>query len=201
MSTSRVIAFAALLLAAATLAAQPPVTSTGDPLDDCRTCHRPRAPGSGEVPVIEGQHADYLELQLHYFLQRHRESFPMDAVAAEYGASRASELAAAAAALPWGGTRPKPASAAASRGAKRAEELGCANCHGPDYVGAGVIPRLAGQGVGYLTRSIVEIALDEREHPEMPGRERPLEEADAATIAAYLATLAPKSPATPVPAR
>ena len=156
------------------------------PLGDCRTCHRLRTPGSGEVPIIEGQHAPYLELQLHYFRERHRDSFPMDSVAAGYGAKQFVEIAAAASLERWPREAEAPSAAASPRGAKRAEALGCADCHGVDYRGYSIVPRLAGQLRAYLERQIEAIALEEREHPEIQPTGQPLEPEDAKPLAAFL---------------
>jgi cytochrome c553 len=172
-----------LLLFVATAQAQPAET----PLTDCRTCHRLRTPGSGEVPIIEGQHAPYLELQLQYFRERHRESFPMDSVAAGYGSKALVEIAAAASLEPWPRDVVAPSEEASRKGAARAESLGCADCHGADYRGYSIVPRLAGQLRAYLERQIEAIALEEREHPEIqPGTGKPLAPEDAKPIAAFL---------------
>ena len=184
------------LLALAGIGAPLAAAEAPDPLADCRTCHRVRTPGSGEVPIIEGQHAPYLELQLQYFRERHRESFPMDSVAAGYGSKALVEIAAAASLEPWPRDVVAPAAHASRRGAARAEALGCADCHGADYRGYSIVPRLAGQLRAYLERQIEAIALEEREHPEIqPGTGKPLAPEDAKPIAAFLSGQAPARPA------
>ena len=184
------------LLALAGIGAPLAAAEAPDPLADCRTCHRVRTPGSGEVPIIEGQHAPYLELQLQYFRERHRESFPMDSVAAGYGSKALVEIAAAASLEPWPRDVVAPSAHASRKGAARAEALGCADCHGADYRGYSIVPRLAGQLRAYLERQIEAIALEEREHPEIqPGTGKPLAPEDAKPIAAFLSGQAPARPA------
>ena len=188
--------FAWISIAAAGLAAPLAAAEEPNPLADCRTCHRVRTPGSGEVPIIEGQHAPYLELQLQYFRERHRESFPMDSVAAGYGSKALVEVAAAASLEPWPRDVVAPSADASRKGAARAEALGCADCHGADYRGYSIVPRLAGQLRAYLERQIEAIAHEEREHPEIqPGTGKPLAPEDAKSIAAFLSGQAPSHPA------
>ena len=184
------------LLALAGIGAPLAAAEAPDPLADCRTCHRVRTPGSGEVPIIEGQHAPYLELQLQYFRERHRESFPMDSVAAGYGSKALVEIAAAASLEPWPRDVVAPSAHASRKGAARAEALGSADCHGADYRGYSIVPRLAGQLRAYLERQIEAIALEEREHPEIqPGTGKPLAPEDAKPIAAFLSGQTPSRPA------
>jgi cytochrome c553 len=66
--------------------------------------------------------------------------------------------------------------------------MACDSCHGAAFMGAGDIPRLAGQHPGYLARQLTAMAAQTRYHPPS-GIGAPLSRlaaADIEAIAAYL---------------
>ena len=129
---------------------------------DCLDCHRARAPGSGVVPVIAGQRADYLRRQLEDFAKRHRDTFPMREIAHGIDAERvAGELAA----MPWP-ERERPAQRREDRvrAANLVRGAGCATCHDRGFGGRDAAPRLAGQEPDYLARTLDQFASGERIH-------------------------------------
>jgi cytochrome c553 len=131
---------------------------------ECLDCHRP-GQARGDVPLIEGQHAGYLQQQLLRFRDRHRDEFPMSALAAGIDASAAERIADALAARSWRSAPQPPDAAAAARGRARSDALACDSCHAGHYLGEGDIPRLAGQQPGYLQRQLTAFADGERHHP------------------------------------
>jgi len=179
---------ALFLLAVATLCA--PMTAPAIDLDGlCLDCHQPRQT-RGEVPLIEGQEQDYLRNQLRRFRDRHRDGFPMGGVAAGLDDVSLEALSAVLAARPWRDSETGGGDGSAERGAERVAQLACASCHGEAFLGAGDIPRLAGQQAGYLQRQIEAFAQLERHHPPsgIGARMVVLEGTDAMDIAAYLAS-------------
>ena len=160
-------------------------------LRECLECHRP-GQDRGEVPLLEGQPADYLRTQLARFRDDHRQGFPMTALAAGFDDAAVDRLATALAARPW---RSAPArsidAAAAARGSARVEQLACASCHGDGYLGSGEIPRLAGQQPGYLRRQLAAFGDGDRHHPPsgVGSRLYALSVAEVADIAAFLHAL------------
>lgn len=157
---------------------------------DCLDCHRPDQ-RRGDVPLIEGQQAGYLRVQLADFRDRHCAGFPMSAVASGMDESAMDSIAQALAARPWQ-TSSRPVSRpAADRGARLVLEQRCTTCHGDGFVGTGDVPRLAGQTPGYLQRQIAAFADGERRHPisEVDGHLYTLDQAQARDIAAHLHAL------------
>ena len=156
----------------------------------CLDCHRP-GQARGEVPVIEGQQRDYLRNQLTRFRERHRDSFPMSALSAGLDAATVERLAAELAARPWQSPRVAVAAEHVARGAGRTQDLACAECHGERFLGAGDIPRLAGQQPGYLGRQLQGFGEGDRFHPPtgIGTRMYALEPDDARNIAAFLHSL------------
>ena len=146
----------------------------------CLDCHRP-AQRRGEVPLIEGQHREYLEHQLQRFRERHRVSFPMSALAGGMDDASLGLLAFALAERPWRDADIAVDAEAARRGAEVAGVRDCAGCHGQHFEGAGDIARLAGQHPGYLARQIEGFGRGERFHPPSgtgaPMRDIPPDEA------------------------
>lgn len=155
----------------------------------CLDCHQP-AQDRGAVPVIEGQHADYLRAQLQRFQDKHREGFPMNALSAGLQESQIDALVAELSARPW---RPAGSDEGLDTrvGRERIDALDCSSCHGADFAGGGSIPRLAGQQAAYLERQILGFGDAQRHHPPVGGGVRmySIEPEDAAAIAQALAAM------------
>jgi cytochrome c553 len=149
------------------LLASAPGPCVGSELDvetHCLDCHRPTQQ-RGEVPLIEGQHREYLEHQLTRFRERHRDSFPMSALMDRMDDASLGVLASALEERAWRSVATPPAAEAARRGAEVARRRDCGVCHGRAYEGVGDIPRLAGQHPGYLARQIEGFGHGDRYHP------------------------------------
>jgi cytochrome c553 len=174
-----------LLLAIFLVAAISPAAAAVDLQAACLDCHRP---DQREVPLIEGQHRDYLHNQLTRFRDRHRDVPPMAGIAAPLDDARIDALVDALSQRPWQAAVPAPTSAdAVQRGQNRVQELACTSCHGQAFEGSGDIPRLAGQKPGYLRRQL-EAFGEHRYHPPtgVGSRIHALEPQEAADIAAFL---------------
>ncbi len=156
-----------LILLVLALAFTPPAISEEAELVPCLDCHQ-ASTRLGEVPLIEGQHAAYLTAQLERFRERHRESFPMDALARGLSDESVSRKAAEISERPWVAWPKKSATDDAEllrRGAAVADRFACATCHGPAFIGGDVIPRLAGQRPGYIEQQLKAIESGRRYHP------------------------------------
>lgn len=167
--------------------------AAGASIEQCLACHRAGNPAAA-VPLIAGQNEGYLRNQLRAFRADHRDGFPMPAFAVDLDNATISAYATALAALEWqsagGAAPPDPALAAGSEALERHD---CASCHGPDFLGADEIPRLAGQNRAYLFRQLGDFAREGRHHPPVGtgARMHHLEAAEAEAIATYLASLRP----------
>ena len=133
-------------------------------LEYCKTCHGLSAQGYRgwfPMPRLAGQQPQYLENQLHAFIERRRTNPVMANVAHALNPSMVSALAAHFRNLdprPIGGA-PRQSVATGRRiyeeGIPEANVPACSACHGTEGHGQNEIPRLAGQlyeyTVGQLT--------------------------------------------------
>lgn len=187
------------LLAAGATAATGAEAGIG-PLEQCLACHRPGNPAAA-VPLIAGQNEGYLRNQLRAFRERHRDGFPMPAFAVDLDDATVAAYAARISALPWEPLAgPVGSEVALAAGAEAAERHDCGSCHGPAFLGADEIPRLAGQNRAYLARQLRDFAREGRHHPPVGtgARMYHLDEDEVAALATWLASLRPA--ATPVQA-
>jgi cytochrome c553 len=134
-------------------------------LEYCKTCHGQSGQGYYgwfAMPRLAGQQPQYMENQLHAFIERRRTNPIMTNVAHALSPSMVSALSAHFKALdprPLGGA-PRSPTALGKRiydeGLPESNVPACSACHGTDARGQNEIPRLAGQlyayTVGQLTR-------------------------------------------------
>ena len=125
----------------------------------CTTCHGPSAQGFRgfyTMPRLAGQQPQYIENQLHAFLERRRLNPVMANVAHGIAPEMIPALAARMSAL-----NPPPFGGAPSGDIALGKEIyanglpdqnvpACSACHGPDAKGQREIPRLAGQLYWYM---------------------------------------------------
>lgn len=188
-------------LAGPTLAADGEPEGIGGPLGQCLACHRPGNPAAA-VPLIAGQNEGYLRNQLRSFRERHRDGFPMPAFTVDLDDRALGAYAGRIAALPWEPLGdPVGSELALSAGAEAAERHDCGSCHGPAFLGADEIPRLAGQNRAYLARQLSDFAREGRHHPPVGtgARMYHLDEGEVAALATWLASLRPATEAAPTP--
>lgn len=132
--------------------------------EHCRDCHRPDL-ARGVLPLLDGQHAPYLEAQLQRFRDSHRQGFPMEDIAGDLDSAQISALAAHFAAQPPVQHVAPQHAALIEHGRARAESLACTECHGPSFEGGGPIPRLGNQAPPYLEAQLIGIREGRRYHP------------------------------------
>ncbi len=179
-----------LILLVFALALIAPAAAEETELVPCLDCHQ-ASTRLGEVPLIEGQHAAYLTAQLERFRERHRESFPMDALARGFSDDTIARKVADISGRPWVSWPSQPAAEDAEllrRGAMMVERFACAACHGPGFTGGDVIPRLAGQRPGYIEQQLRAIVASRRYHPPtaIGASLASLDQADHRAVALWL---------------
>lgn len=153
----------------------------------CLVCHNTKQAQAKWTPQLEGQPAAYLVAQTIAIKSGARLAPGMGTynvaqvtendirVIAEYLSSRQPVVAA----YPVD-------SAKAAAGEVRAAELKCAACHGTTYHGTDVVPRLASQAPGYLSKQLENFADRLRKHP---GDRMSLTPDEMENISSYLAML------------
>jgi cytochrome c553 len=156
----------------------------------CLDCHGAASkPAQAGVPVLAGQHHEYLVLQMFYLREGLRDVPQMAGVLNGYTDRDLEDVAAYFA-------RQKPAAARRSgndalraRGEALARSRGCNGCHLDDYSGQKHVPRIAGQREDFLA-----IALKAYRNNKRTGTDTSMNEAmyrvsdsDIAALAHFLA--------------
>lgn len=137
------------------------VSAAGQTIEEraepCAACHgEDGVPKMPEVPIIWGQHAGYLYIQLRDFKLGTRKSDIMQPLAAEFEKADMLAIAQYFAAKTWPRLGYKSAEADKVTG-RRVEAAGlCTECHLGGYLGDGTIPRLGGQTVPYLEKTMLD---------------------------------------------
>ena len=171
----------------------------------CKTCHGLSGQGyrgANPMPRLAGQQTEYLENQLHAFIERRRTNPIMNNVAHVLSPTMVSALAAHFKDLnpkPLGGA-PRELVAAGKKiyeeGIPGTDVPPCAACHGPQAKGDGAFPRLAGQLDDYILRKLVNWSKERGQDPANPDTSAIMEpiahgltESQIKAVAAYLSYL------------
>ena len=165
----------------------PSLAVAAEAIAPCLDCHVGDA--KAVAPALDGQHAEYLRIQLTRYRDGQRKAFPMEHLVQGLDDAAIAALAERFAARPWFDFPASQDSERITRGAALAERHDCTACHGDTLRGGGSIPRLAGQNPVYLAQQIAGFASDERFHPPtgVGGRMYRFDAGDAADLAAWLA--------------
>ena len=156
----------------------------------CATCHGASGvPIDKTYPVIWGQQAGYLYLQLRDFKSGARKSPVMGPIAQTLQHDEMLAVAEYLSKKQWPqlGQPPAPANVAAV--AEQANtSIGCTGCHQGEYQGAGTQPRLAGQRREYLESQM--LAFRDRSRGNNPGMSDLMKAATKAQLTAMAQFLA-----------
>ena len=132
----------------------------------CDLCHNTGTYGEA-APILQGQPAPYLVLQLQAFKDKKRAGV-MQTNASGMSTEDMRDIADYFAAQKPFRTPFRPDPSKVILGRQRANELGCASCHQSDYSGQGDVPRLAGQWYGYLVAELKNFRTGNRAHGNAP---------------------------------
>jgi cytochrome c553 len=143
----------------------------------CQDCHG--ASGQGyrgfyPIPRLAGQQTEYLENQLRAFVERRRPNAIMANVAHVLSPAMITALATQfrdSNPKPLGGAPKGPVAAGEKifqEGIPDANVAACVACHGPEAVGHGQIPRLAGQVYPYLVGELTNWGRERGQIPAHP---------------------------------
>jgi cytochrome c553 len=174
-------------------------------IDYCKTCHGFSGQGYRgfyPMPRLAGQQTEYIENQLHAFIERRRQNPVMFNVAHVLNPAMLKGLA-----TYFKDLNPKPLGGAPTElvaagkkifdeGVPNSDVPPCASCHGPQAKGDGAFPRLAGQLHDYIMRKLTNWDKERGQDPANPDASAIMEpiahgltEQQIAAVAAYLSYL------------
>jgi cytochrome c553 len=158
----------------------------------CVTCHGPEGnSASGEYPILAGQTARYIYLELKDFKEGRRNNGLMAPFVAKLSRDDMLDLADYFAAQ-----KPKPIAftpdpARVARGKKKADEVLCTMCHLGGMKGQNEIPRVAGQYPEYVVKQLKAFKARTRTNDagNMTSVAQTISEQDIEDLAHYIASL------------
>lgn len=158
----------------------------------CIACHGPNGNSPlPQFPVLAGQTARYLYLQLRDFKEGRRHEPAMQPFVAELSREDMLDLAAFFAAQ-----RPRPPEfkldeARAARGKRKADETLCTMCHLGAYQGQNEIPRLSSQHYDYTVKQLRDFKARRRTNDagNMTSVSRTLSDEDIEDLGHFLSSL------------
>lgn len=148
------------LLAALAFLAIPQLVGAQETIEEkaqvCSACHGDNGiPTDPMVPIIWGQHAGYLYLQLKDFKAKKRTNDMMDPVVETLEKKDLLALATYFESKPWPKTGYVASKEDRAIGARVAIAGTCPACHNDQFTGDSSIPRVAGQTPDYLERILI----------------------------------------------
>jgi cytochrome c553 len=158
----------------------------------CASCHGENGvPVDPKIPMIWGQNAGYLYIELRDFKRGARTSEMMAPMVADLARDEMMALAEYFSKKPWPNLARKPADAAiAARAEAVANSAQCSQCHLAGFLGASVVPRVSDQGFDYLLATLQAFRSGARANNAwMTDLMKAYSDADMKALAAYLAGL------------
>lgn len=158
----------------------------------CAGCHgEDGKPIDKTIPTIWGQQAGYLYIQLRDFKRGDRKSEIMQPIVSSLERDDMLAIADYFSKKPWPDLgQPRAPKAVAERAQSANASVGCTGCHLERFQGDGTVPRLAGMGRDYLTKTIADFRTRARgNNPGMSDLMLATAPDDLAALAEYLAGL------------
>jgi cytochrome c553 len=189
-STTALLSWLVIVLAGAGVLPAQAQDSIEDKAAVCGSCHGEKGvPIDKLIPVIWGQYQGYLYLQLRDFKLANRKSDQMQPIVQDMSRDDMMALAEYFSQKTWPNLNQPRATDAQSKTAEAAIVSGqCGACHGEQGLGSGTQPRIAGQGVDYLQRTLTEFRTRQRSNnPWMSDIMNTLKPEDIEALSAYMA--------------
>jgi len=158
----------------------------------CTECHGPNGNSpDGKGPILAGQTARYIYLQLRDFKEGRRSEPTMEPYVKDLSRDDMFDLAAFFAAQRPRAPDFKVDESRAARGKAKAEETLCTMCHLGAYQGQNEIPRLAPQHYAYIVKQLQDFKARRRTNDagNMAAVARTLSESDMEDLGHFLASL------------
>ena len=158
----------------------------------CGACHGENGiPQDKAFPIIWGQHAGYLYLQLRDFQKGVRTNEQMQPIAEALSKDDMMALAEYFEKKQWPSIAQPAAGSEDTATARRVNgSIGCTGCHLDRYQGDGSVARIAGQQHDYLLKTMLDFRARTRaNNPGMSDLMNAATEDELKAIAAYLAGL------------
>ncbi len=158
----------------------------------CLACHGPGGNSTNPAfPILAGQTARYLYLELKDFKEGRRSDPQMTPFAAALSREDMFDLSAYFAAQKPIAPPFQPDPAKVALGRDKAREVLCTMCHLGGFRGQNEIPRVAGQHYGYVVKQMQDFKAGRRTNDagNMSSVSKTLSDQDIENLAQYLATL------------
>ena len=132
--------------------------SIEDKTQICTGCHGADGkPIDKTIPTIWGQQQGYIYIQLRDFKRGDRKSDIMQPIASAFERDEMLAIADYFSKKPWPDLgQPRAPKDVSERALKANASVGCTGCHLDHFQGDGTVPRLAGMGRDYLTKTIAD---------------------------------------------
>lgn len=158
-------------------------------IEICTVCHGAAGlPDRADIPIIWGQEYYYLYVQLKDYKAGRRHNAQMSGIAATLTRQEMKDLAQHFSSQAWPSTGFAADSEDIARGEIASAAGLCVQCHLGGYEGNSRIPRLAGQQLAYLERTMLEFKKKERMNsPAKASLLAAYEDKEIAAMAHYLA--------------
>ena len=166
--------------------------SVEDKVQVCAGCHGADGkPIDKTFPIIWGQQAGYLYIQLRDFKRGDRKNDSMQPIASSMTRDDMQAIAEYLSKKTWPDLgQPQAPKDVADRASAANRSVGCTGCHLDHFQGDGTVPRLSGQSREYLTKTIADFRTRARgNNPGMSDLMNATSLDDLAALEEYLAGL------------
>jgi cytochrome c553 len=158
----------------------------------CAGCHGENGkPVDKTIPIIWGQQAGYLYIQLRDFKRGDRKNEIMQRIASTFERDEMLAIAKYFSQKPWPDLgQPRAPKDVGEKAINAIRSVGCTACHLDRFQGDGTVPRLAGMGRDYLAKTIADFRTRARaNNPGMSDLMLATSPDDLAALVDYLAGL------------